>query len=134
MKVLVFHSMDNDISVSNLISSIEDRIFPEEVVLCSNPSTLREKLKQFGQRPDIAVLFASNSPELERLVEMKHLFSNVSVIAVIPNDDSINVHLGHKLHPRFLTTMTGDLSILADVLSNMKKKKCLFHIKENELY
>ena len=54
MKVLVFHSMDNDISVSNLISSIEDRIFPEEVVLCSNPSTLREKLKQFGQRPDIA--------------------------------------------------------------------------------
>jgi hypothetical protein len=87
---------------------------------------LCDKLKQLGQRPDIAILFTSNSRELERLVKMKQLFFNVSVIMVIPDDDGRNVHLGHKLHPRFLSMMTGDFSIIPEILLNMKRKNAVF--------
>ena len=122
MKILFFHSTENVSTVKNLISSIENRLFPDKSVFCSNITVLKNELNKFGHRPDVAVLFVSNSEELKNLIEMKDLFFDVFLLVVIPDESRENINLGHKLHPRFLTTKNGDISILTEILLNIKKR------------
>ena len=123
MKILIFCTEANVLKMTNLISSIEDRLLSSNLELCSNIPALRIKMTQLGQRPNVAVLFASNTEELNRLLEMKDLFSDVPVIVIIPDENQKSIHLGHKLYPRFLGTMNESLSAIPDILLKMKKNR-----------
>ena len=123
MKILIFCSKDKDFKVTNLISSIENRLLPDNLELCSHISALKIKMTPLGQRPNVAVLIASNLEELNQLVEMKDLFFDVPVIVIIPDDNQENISLGHKLHPRFLSTINGSLEAIPYILLKMKKNR-----------
>ena len=123
MNILVFHTAANDPSILRKLGILETQTHIDEMTVCENLTTLRSRLRKLGQRPDVAVLFASNSEELKQLVNMKEQFSNVSVIAVIPDENKENVSLGYKLYPRFLTSIHGDLSIISAILNKWNKWK-----------
>ena len=123
MKILIFCSKDNDFKVTNLISSIETRLLSDKLEFCTDIPALRIKMTQLGQRPNVVVLFASSTEELNRLIKMKELFFDIPVIVVIPNDNQENISLGHKLHPRFLSTINGSLEAIPYILLKMKKNR-----------
>ena len=123
MKILIFCSKDKDFKVTNLISSIETSLLSDKLEFCTDIPALRIKMTQLGQRPNVVVLFASSTEELNRLIKMKELFFDIPVIVVIPNDNQENISLGHKLHPRFLSTINGSLEAIPYILLKMKKNR-----------
>ncbi len=126
MKVLIFHMTDDDPVFVEQLGNLVEQFQHDEISVCTDIADLQSKLQQIVRRPDVAVLFASTSEELNRLVEMKDHFFNIALIVILKDFSSENINLGYKLHPRFLSTMNENLSVIPDILSKMKEKTAAF--------
>jgi hypothetical protein len=67
----------------------------------------------------IAVLVAATGSELMEISALRNLLSDVRVILILPNRDAETVHAGHALHPRFMSYIDSDVSIVTSVLRKM---------------
>jgi hypothetical protein len=67
----------------------------------------------------VAVLVAQTSDELADIVSLRNLLSDVRVILILPNRDPKTVDVGHSLHPRFMSYVDSDFSVVIAVLRKM---------------
>ena len=120
MKVILFSSA-KDGTDQRLITELKP-IVSEENLEChrSFVSLYRRLLLPKGEST-IAVLHAVSIEELCSLYILHELLSNIHVILILPDRKDETIYEGHRLRPRFLTSVDSDLKEVGAVLNNMVK-------------
>ena len=102
------------------IESVVEQVAPEHgVSVCRDLRTLRQRLYGSRENHRIAILNAADRNELEGLVLLRDLLSDIRVVLIVPDQDEIMVSLAHRLQPRFLARANGDWDEIRMVLGNM---------------
>ena len=117
-KVLFYIPADTGIE-EQIQREIVFEVLSEEIEICRTIASLSARLLVFGNKPDIAVLFAVTRRELSALYSIRHLLSDLRFIIVLPDRQKDSVSLGHALYPRFLSYVDGDFKDVAAVLAKM---------------
>ena len=81
--------------------------------------TLCEKLRQPREEMTFAVLLAESREELESVLSIRHLLSDIRLILILPDRDNDTIARGHSLRPRFLTYCDADFTDITAVLNRM---------------
>ena len=87
-------------------------------VLRSMPD-LSLRLSRPADGATILVLLISTEEELDKLVRLRHLLSDLPFILILPHRDNKTTSLGYALGPRFLTYMDANSWEVAAVLEKM---------------
>ena len=67
----------------------------------------------------IAVLLAHSKKELQSLLSIRELITDVRSIMVLPDREDDTIRKGFLLYPRLVTYVDGDFVLVAAVLKNM---------------
>ena len=118
MNILVYAKTTEDAGL-RLQRLIETLVPREEIEIYKTIDSLSYRLRQPIFDVDIAVLLAITREELEDILSLRDLLSDVRSVLVLPNrDGDTNAH-GHTLRPRFITYVDGNFIELAAVLTKM---------------
>ena len=118
MNILVYAKTTEGAGL-RLQSLIETLVPKDEIEIHQTIDGLSRRLRQPIFDVDIAVLLATNKEELEDILFLRDLLSDVRSVLVLPNrDGDTNAH-GHTLRPRFITYVDGNFIELAAVLTKM---------------
>jgi hypothetical protein len=71
----------------------------------------------------LVVLAPETVAKLEEVLTLAPLLHDLSVIVLLPNDDGEAITLAHRLHPRFVTLLEGNLENAAAVAGNILKRE-----------
>lgn len=77
------------------------------------------RLSRPADNATIAVLFASTEEDLDNLVSIRHLISDLPFILILPYRKEKTTSIGYRLGPRFLTYMDGNLLEVETILQKM---------------
>ena len=98
---------------------IETLVPREEIEIYKTIDSLSYRLRQPIFDLDIAVLLATTKEELEDILSLRDLLSDVRSVLVLPDREADTNAQGHTLSPRFITYADSDFVELAAVLSKM---------------
>lgn len=101
--------------------SIGPQVLNEETETCRNIDNLSQRLVQFGDKPQIAVLVAPTRKELLDLHSIRHQFSDLRIILILPDQEEETIAMGHRIYPRLLSYVDSDFKDVAAVLGKMMK-------------
>lgn len=82
---------------------------------------LSRKLRKPKSDLIIVVLFPSDRDDMLDILNMRHLFRNTRVILAIPDLDKETIALAHRMRPRYLTYVYGNLPAIRTVIDNMRE-------------
>ena len=122
MKALFYASNETGSAGRELQSLVEDLLGTEHVEVFRTVDNMARRLRRSRAGICTTVLLVAHREELERIIPIGHLFDDVGLLLVLPEDDPRLIAAGHALHPRFLThvgNMGGDFR---DVEAVLKKK------------
>ncbi len=74
--------------------------------------------KPLGQN-FIGILIPGDQRELSNLISIRHLFRDMRIILVLPDNQETTISNGHYLRPRFLTYADSNFSDVIAVIENM---------------
>lgn len=122
MNIVLFLSGQNVDSARRLHRVAAATVPPSilETIYCYDRLELR--LRNVPQNIAVVVLFAIDTIQLARLVELKPLLENVLTIVVLPDRHAETVAMGHQLRPRLLTDSNDNFSDVAAVLSKLLER------------
>jgi hypothetical protein len=116
---VVVYSGESPASIRQ-IESVVEQVAPEHrVSVCRDLRALRRRLYGSRENLRIAILKAADRNELEGLVLLRDLLSDIRIVLIVPDQDEITVSLAHRLRPRFLARADGDWDEIRMVLGNM---------------
>ena len=98
---------------------IETLVPREEIEIYETIDSLSCRLHQPIFHLDIAVLLATTKEELEDILSLRDLLSDVRNILVLPDRKEETNAQGHMLRPRFITYADGNFIELAAVLTKV---------------
>lgn len=98
---------------------IETLVPREEIEIYKTIDSLSYRLRQPIFDLDIAVLLATTKEELEDILSLRDLLSDVRSVLVLPDREADTNAQGHILRPRFITYADGNFIELAAVLTKM---------------
>jgi hypothetical protein len=93
---------------------------PGQCILIEDLKALAQRLRQPMDPDLIAVLFPRDNAELRELVGIRHLFRDLRLVLILPDNCETTVSRGHVLRPRFVGYAGSDLSDVAAVVNKMK--------------
>ncbi len=118
MKVILFRSGLDDRSAL-VARHVTVRTPPEQLVVCESLAQLVVTLPRHGIQNVLLVLLAEGQECLLALHSQLDLLRQYRLILVLPDEDQVTVSMGHKFHPRFLTTLDQEPEHLGAVLTKM---------------
>ncbi len=80
---------------------------------------LARRLRQPKYNVTFIVLVADTGDDLLEMLSIRRLLSDVPVILILPDRREETIATGHKLYPRFLTYVDGDLEEVGAVFERM---------------
>jgi hypothetical protein len=80
---------------------------------------LSRKLRHPKNDLIIVVLLPADREDILDVFNIRHLFRNTRVILVVPDLDKETIALAHRLRPRYLTYVHGNLPAIGTVIDNM---------------
>ena len=122
MHVLVFFTESAQKAGSRLQKIIEDVVPKKLILYIHSVDDLRRHLCCPKGWAHTAVLVAANRMELERLTVLEPLLTRYRIILIVWENDMETLTEGHKLRPRFLTYIDGDLRDVGSVLARILKE------------
>ena len=120
MRIPVYMANKNDTVGDKLTALLVERLPKEKIEACIGFERLVHLLIRIGERPEIIVIYTSNILELERIVSIRQLLTDIAVLLVIPDENEATLTLGHKLRPRLLIASSGDLTVIPAMLTKMR--------------
>jgi hypothetical protein len=90
-----------------------------QVTIYSNLEDFKRRLHQPREQLKFVVLKTLCKVELESIILLRDLLSDLRLILILPDHDEATVSLAHRLQPRFLSYADADLDGFKHVLSNM---------------
>lgn len=77
------------------------------------------RLRRFLKKPTTAIIVTPNQHELSGILAIRNLLSSVRIILFLPDREKETIAKGHKLLPRFLSSIDDDFRVVAAVLAKM---------------
>jgi len=99
--------------------AIGPQVLNEETEAYRTIDNLSQRLVRLGDKPTIAVLLAPTRKELLDLYSIRHQFSDLRIILILPDQEEETITRGHRLYPRFLSYVDSDFKDVAAVLGKM---------------
>lgn len=120
MHVLIYASPLNLVS-RNLHKKIQSMKAGIQSTCLGSLKALDDHLRQPLASSPIGILMPSSSSELAALIGLRHLFGDMRIILILPEQDYSNCtnSNAHMLRPRFIGCADGDLSDVTAVLGKM---------------
>jgi hypothetical protein len=120
MRVLLFNSI-KQIDNETLSRELKGAMPFARVVLCSTMDDLFGHLRSLENRPHVVVLSIDNESLLTSMVETRELFSDMSIVLLLPNQDKELLTLAHRLRPRFIDFFGSSTDGLVSVLKKLTR-------------
>lgn len=109
--------------INGVIEELQPAI--AELVGINNLETFRSmtnfthRLQQPVDNSTIAVIVTTNTNDLADILAIHPWLEKVKIILVLPDYETETIAQGHKLRPRFLTALGGNLQDVVAVLKKM---------------
>jgi len=126
---VLFYGPKNDKSTKELCKVVFEGVPKSKTEKCSTLADLTRRLRQPQNNIGIALLTAKTKKDLEDLVALRELLSDIRVILILPDRDHDTISMAHALYPRFLSYIDRDFDEVKAVLSKM-----LFSLNLNKSY
>jgi hypothetical protein len=120
MRVLLFNSI-NQFGDETLSRELKGAMPFARVVLCRTMDDLFLHLRSMENRPHVVVLSLDDKSSLVSMVESRELFSDVSIVLLLPNQDKDLLTLAHRLRPRFIDFFGSSRDGLVSVLKKLTR-------------
>jgi hypothetical protein len=87
----------------------------------SSVDSLVNELRQCSRHAALILLLIEKRSDLQTLLGVRNVLvaANVSTILILPDQEKETISRGHKLYPRFLTSVEGNFSEIAAVLAKI---------------
>ncbi len=106
--------------IAKQVQAVAEALVPRDRLdICQTLGNLAHRLGRPGNIPDIAVLFACNTKELESFISLREFFSSIRILLIVPNRKRSTIERSHLLGPRYLGFSDGDVREVKAVLSKM---------------
>ena len=102
------------------VQQIIEAFVPDgKIEICRSIAGLSAKLRQPGLGFYIIVIQAADREDLDKLYDLRDLFSNLRTILILPDRHRGTISKGYKLYPRFLTFIDSDFKETKAVLGKL---------------
>ena len=64
-------------------------------------------------------IVANSKEDLLNLLFIRNLLQDIRIILILPDREKDTIEKGHRLYPRFMSYLDGDLEEVAAVLNNV---------------
>jgi hypothetical protein len=102
-----------------LIQIIEATITDGPIDILRTFRQLASRLRQPPDDPEVMVLYLPTRRHLDEIMEIAPLLERLRLIAILPDPAPETIARGHRLRPRFLTTVDRRFEDVAAVLKKM---------------
>ncbi len=102
-----------------ILEVIETTILGADKEVYRKIDILADRLLQVGNKPSVAVVLARTRAELAELYSIRHLFSGLRSLLILPDRSKETIAKGHAFSPRFLGYLDSDVNDVASVLNKM---------------
>jgi len=116
---VLFYSASNRGAGERLNTVVKAFVHKEEIEDFRTMHKFSQRLREPKHDLDIAIVVADSKEELEKLVAISDLLSDIRVILVLPDKAEKTIGKGHALRPRFLSYVDSNFLDVAAVLSKM---------------
>jgi hypothetical protein len=117
--IIVFFSNAKNESAKGLLEDIQMKFNGHDIEIVPTMTALSQRFHQPPAEPAILILVPQDRSQLEELIHMGELINDHPILLVLPDRDFRTVSAGHKLYPRFVSYLDGDLACLSAVLGKM---------------
>jgi hypothetical protein len=106
-------------SIEALQPSIAELVGSNNLEVFRTITKLTHRLQQSMDISTVAILVAATKKDLAEIGALHSWLERVKVILVLPDYETETIAQGHKLRPRFLTVIGGNLHEVLAVLKKM---------------
>lgn len=117
--ISVFFSDVKNGAAKALVKEIQSRFHNHRIEILPTLKALWERFHQPLIERTFLILVPQNRPQLEELIRIGDLITDHPILLVLPDRDLRTVSMGHKLYPRFVSYLDGDVLSLLAVLTRM---------------
>ncbi len=100
-------------------SLLEIAVTKKKVEIYRTFEELTLGLRETGSNVKVAILFAANRAEINRILSLGDLLVDVKIILILADEDKDTLMKAHQLRPRYVTWMDCDLSDISTVFKRM---------------
>jgi hypothetical protein len=129
---LLFFARKNGVT-EQLQRMIQTLVVKDRLETYESFEELYKRLHQPKNDFQIAVLTATTDQELEDILTLQELLSDIRIVLILPDRTPNTISKAHKLAPRFLTCLDSDFGEVKAVLHKMLIRLHSNQIKE-EMY
>jgi hypothetical protein len=118
LQVIIFIAGING-AIEALQPSIAELVGSNNLEVFRTITKLAHRLRQSMDNSTVAILVAATKEDLADILALHTWLERVKVILVLPDYEIETIAQGHKLRPRFLTVLGGNLQEVVAVLKKM---------------
>ncbi|MCF8130383.1 MAG: hypothetical protein K9N10_17880 [Deltaproteobacteria bacterium] len=118
MMIIYFSDAKNE-AARRLLKEIQAKFSGHQIEIMPTIKALWERFRQPLIELAILILAPQNRSQLKELIQMSDLINDHPILLVLPDRDLRTVSMGHKLYPRFVSYLDGDVLSLLAVLTRM---------------
>jgi hypothetical protein len=116
---VLFYSSQKATAVEDLQEFVCSILAEEKSENCGSCEELVRRFKQPGDTPDIAILCAADSEELNAFIAQGDLFANTRLVLILPDRRLVTVGKALSMNPRFINYVDGCVADTKAVLGKM---------------
>jgi hypothetical protein len=109
-------SKDHGTWLSRLIDNLASDI---KIEVYQTIDSLSERLRLPIGNQEILVLLIENKENLINMLSIKYLLRHIRIIIILPDSEVETISLAHRLRPRYLSYLNGNLIDLTALLTKM---------------
>jgi len=124
---VLFYSSKKAAAVEDLQEFVCSLSTEEESEICGSCEELVRRFQQPGHSPDIAILCASDTEELNAFISQGDLFANTRLVLILPDRRLVTVGKALSMNPRFINYVDGCVADTKAVLGKMLDRNSKGH-------
>jgi hypothetical protein len=121
MSILVYCPGKLD-TARRLQIKIKEKLWANDLERCQTFESLCNSLKKPGHTVDIAVVMATDRQELQKILSIEELFSDIRIILILKDKNKDTISMAHALGPRFISFADSDFEDVMAVTEKMCQK------------
>lgn len=118
MRVLVYGPI-LQVGASSIRQELAAVIPERQMDVCSELGTLCSYLRKADNHYTIALIVCGTRDDLLRISSIAHLLQDLRIVLLIPDLDEASLSMGHRLFPRYLTSLDAGLEEVTKVVKNL---------------
>lgn len=117
--LIVFFSNLKNKEAKRLLANIQNKFHRYQIETVQTVKAFEDRFHSLVPVRTILILLPHNRRQLAELIGMRDLMDDHPILLVLPDRGPLTASIGHKLYPRFMSHLDGDLSSLVAVLARM---------------